>query len=128
VSFTKTQVYLDNPRSLFGRSELVLTNKDSSRFCYISNFYTCDHMLYRGTKYKLNDLDIDDAKFFQDIWDKPNNRFFTSPVEFGELSGQNRHLNNLAEAIMFITGICSLICSIVLLLTIIMRACNRLAK
>ena len=35
LAFEKTQIYKDNVNNLFGGSDVILTNADSSRFCYI---------------------------------------------------------------------------------------------
>lgn len=129
LAFEKTQIYKDNVNNLFGGSDVILTNVDSSRFCYISNFYTCDYVLYRGVKYKFEGLDQDDAAFFQSIWVKEENKFSASPVEFGELTGrQNEKLDNYAMAFIVFVGMGSAAAVFCLFMAIMMRFFNRMSR
>ena len=112
--FDKTEVYKDNTDGLFSYSEVVLTNADRSKTCYIADFFQCDKMLYNGKMYNLVDLDANDKPFFDSMWSKEKNQFRAAPVEFGVLAGtQNEHLFNFVMSsifVMFLFGVGTTFC------------------
>ena len=114
LAFEKTQIYKDNTDRLFSYSEVVLTNADRSKTCYIADFFQCDKMLYNGKMYNLVNLDVNDKPFFDSMWSKEKNQFRAAPVEFGVLAGtQNEHLFNFVMSsifVMFLFGVGTTFC------------------
>lgn len=128
LSLKKTPIYLDNQNNLFGRSEVQLTVNDKALFCDISNFDKCDRMIYRGNEYIFKGLDSDDAPFFNEIWSKERNAFYASPVEFGELHGQNEKLDDFIMFMIVLSGLLAAFASVFLLMYILGKSFERSSK
>lgn len=126
--FKKTEIYNDNLGTLFSRSEVVMTNQSEDKRCYIADYTSCDYILYRDNKYKVNYLDPAHSRFFNSIWVSDKNKFIASPIEFGELYGQWPQLDDLCMIFMATSGAFGILAPFGFLFGVFIKWINRWRK